>query len=124
GALASCHSFVDPADYYDGCAVTLPDDDLLCETLAEYAQTCRERGGEPGDWRKESPRCSITCDGNKVYNLCASACPATCASMEGVDDCPNACIEACECPEGTLLNGNTCVQPSQCGCTWDGVYYQ
>ena len=59
-----------------------------------------------------------------MYNLCASACPATCASMEGMDDCPNACIEACECPEGTLLNGNTCVQPSQCGCTWDGVYYQ
>ncbi|XP_071946555.1 IgGFc-binding protein-like isoform X2 [Antedon mediterranea] len=128
GALSSCHDFVDPADYYDGCVydlcATLPNDDLLCDDISEYAQACRQRGGEPGDWRTATSTCPITCDGNKVYNHCATSCPATCASMEGMVDCPNTCVEACECPSGTVLDGNTCVQPSQCGCTVDGVYYK
>ena len=41
---------------YDLCGI-LPDDDVLCDSLAEYAQACREVGGSPGDWRAENAQC-------------------------------------------------------------------
>ena len=61
GPFISCFELVDPAPYhfscvYDLCA-TLPDDDVLCDSLAVYAQACRDAGGSPGDWRDETPQC-------------------------------------------------------------------
>ena len=41
---------------YDLCA-TLPDDDVLCDSLSEYAQACREAGGSTEDWRADAPQC-------------------------------------------------------------------
>ena len=61
GPFAGCHSYVDPTPYHEACVydlcATLPDDDVLCDSLAEYAQACREAGGSPGDWRAETPQC-------------------------------------------------------------------
>ena len=61
GPLAECHDLVDPSPYHEACVfdlcATLPDDDVLCDSLAEYAQACREAGGSPGDWRAETPQC-------------------------------------------------------------------
>ncbi|XP_071944956.1 zonadhesin-like [Antedon mediterranea] len=127
GALVSCHEIVDPDNYYEAClydlCATLPDDNILCGHLQEYAQACRERGGSPGNWREETPQCPMECEAERVYNPCATACPLTCADSDGTDDCPGACIETCECPEGTVLDGNTCIAPSQCGCSQGGFYY-
>ncbi|XP_033125127.1 alpha-tectorin-like, partial [Anneissia japonica] len=82
GALASCHEILDPSNYYDACVydlcATLPNEDLYCDHLQEYAQACRERGGSPGHWRTETPQCPMECEDGKVYSPCASACPATC----------------------------------------------
>ena len=61
GPFAECHSYVDPTPYHEACVydlcAMLPDDDVLCDSLAGYAQTCREAGGSPGDWRAETPQC-------------------------------------------------------------------
>ncbi len=61
GPFAECHDLLDPTPYHEGCVydlcATLPDDDVLCDSLAEYAQACREVGGSPGDWRSGTPQC-------------------------------------------------------------------
>ena len=61
GPFTECHEVVDPTPYYEACiydlCATLPDDDLVCDSLAEYAQACREGGGMPDDWRAVTPQC-------------------------------------------------------------------
>ena len=51
---------------YDLCA-TLPDDDVLCDSLSQYAQACREVGGSPGDWRTETPQCGKYQNSVSIY---------------------------------------------------------
>ena len=41
---------------YDLCA-TLPQDELLCDSLQNYAQRCSDSGGVPGDWKKQTQQC-------------------------------------------------------------------
>ena len=60
---------------YDLCA-TLPDDDVLCDSLAEYAQACREAGGSPGDWRAETTQC-----GEYLISYYESCVCMTCVSL-------------------------------------------
>ncbi|XP_033095406.1 IgGFc-binding protein-like, partial [Anneissia japonica] len=124
-SLSSCRDYLNETAYYEACVydmcASLPNEDLLCDSFEEYAQACRERGGEPGDWRQA--RCPFDCPEDRVYNPCGSICPVTCALVE-FDDCPGACVETCECPSGTVLSGEHCVQLSQCGCFVDGIYYQ
>ena len=61
GPFTQCFEFVDPTPYHEACVydlcATLPDDDLLCDSLAEYAQACRDAGASPGDWRSETSQC-------------------------------------------------------------------
>lgn len=61
GPFARCHSYVDPSSFYDTCIFdlceTLPEDGDLCNSLQEYAVLCRSRGGEPDDWRSQTPQC-------------------------------------------------------------------
>ena len=61
GPFAQCHLLVDPQPYYEGCVydlcATLPDDDLVCDSFAVYAQACRDAGGSPEDWRVDLPQC-------------------------------------------------------------------
>ena len=78
GPFRDCHDLVDPDPYHDGCVydlcATLPDDDRLCDSLAEYAQACREAGGSPGDWRAETPQCGELIRSYIKDNLKYSAC--------------------------------------------------
>ena len=61
GPFSSCFDYVDPSPFYDSClydlCFTLPDDDLLCDSLANYADACRSAGGIPGDWRADRAQC-------------------------------------------------------------------
>ena len=65
GPFEECYDLVDPKSYHEACVydlcATLPDDDVLCGSLAEYAQACRELEGSPGDWRAETPQCRKYC---------------------------------------------------------------
>ena len=61
GPFSKCHDIVDPRPFYDACVydlcATLPDDDLVCDSMEEYATRCRNAGGIPGDWRSVTPQC-------------------------------------------------------------------
>ena len=61
GPFGECHDLVDPKSYHEACVydlcATLPDDDVLCGSLAEYAQACRVLRDSPVDWRAETPQC-------------------------------------------------------------------
>ena len=61
GPFSECHDVVDPRPFYDACVydlcATLPDDDLVCDSMVEYALRCRNAGGSPGDWRAVTPQC-------------------------------------------------------------------
>lgn len=61
GAFSGCHDYVDPNLYYDTCVydlcITLPDEDLVCNNYHQYADACRDAGGQPGSWRDAVPAC-------------------------------------------------------------------
>ena len=61
GPFSDCHEVVDPTPYYDACiydlCATLPDDSLICDSLATYDHACRRAGVEPDDWRAVTPQC-------------------------------------------------------------------
>ena len=61
GPFDVCQELIDPTPFYEACiydlCATLPDDDVLCDSLAEYAQACREAKGSPRDWRADTPSC-------------------------------------------------------------------
>ncbi|XP_077996404.1 alpha-tectorin-like [Glandiceps talaboti] len=56
GPFLTCHSFVDPEEYYYTCVydlcASLPEDDTnACDSIELYAQTCTDRGGTHLQWR-------------------------------------------------------------------------
>ena len=60
--------------------------------------------------------CPVRCEGDLVWNQCASACPKNCNQT---DDpfCITLCVETCDCPVGQIRlseNSTTCVFPSEC----------
>ena len=61
GPFDQCHELVDLTPYHEACVydlcATLPGDDVLCDSLSQYAQACREAGGSPKDWRSITPQC-------------------------------------------------------------------
>ena len=95
---------------YDLCA-TLPDDDVLCDSLAEYAQACREAGGSPGDWRAETTQCGkylISYYQACVYDLCATL-PDDGVLCDSLTEYAQACREAGGSP------GDWRAETPQCG---------
>ena len=61
GPFEDCHDLVDPEPYHSSCVydlcATLPDDDILCDSVAEYARACRKAGASPVNWRSATPQC-------------------------------------------------------------------
>ncbi|PIK34072.1 putative IgGFc-binding protein [Apostichopus japonicus] len=131
GAFSGCHDYVDPNLYYDTCVydlcITLPDEDLVCNNYHQYADACRDAGGQPGSWRDAVPACVVWMlqdlnktshrlpGGNQLHRvwLC---CPRTCVDRDADVNCTRPCVETCECLEGLVLDGTVCVHPTQCGC--------
>ncbi|XP_072164150.1 IgGFc-binding protein-like [Diadema setosum] len=125
GPFAPCHDFRDPDPFYDSCTydVCALGEEYLCDSLAEYAEACRQSGGQPGDWRAETPVCPFECPENTVYDACASGCPETCSSASSSVSCNVTCQETCRCPDDQVLDGDRCVYRSECGCTLDNNVY-
>lgn len=61
GPFAKCHSYEDPQPFFTACIYdlcsNLPEEGGICNSLEEYAGLCRSRGGQPEDWRAETPQC-------------------------------------------------------------------
>ncbi|XP_068425896.1 IgGFc-binding protein-like [Clinocottus analis] len=60
------------------------------------------------------------------YELCAPPCPLTCSGLTPPAVCDeNAhCTEDCVCDNGFMLSHDKCVPLAECGCQYEGQYYQ
>ncbi|KAM4771095.1 IgGFc-binding protein-like [Rhinophrynus dorsalis] len=126
GPFQACHSVINPDRFFDSCVFDLcalgGNINDLCTALEAYADAC-QRVGVTIAWRN-STFCPISCPTNSHYNVCSSACPATCLNQNAPDTCNKPCVEGCECDDGFVLSGSTCVSVSNCGCFYDGKYYE
>ncbi|KAM3910354.1 IgGFc-binding protein-like, partial [Leptodactylus fuscus] len=124
GPFKQCHSVINPERFFDSCVFDLCalGDGVLCTAIEAYADAC-QRAGVVFAWRNSS-FCPIPCSSNSHYNACASACPATCLDQNAPNNCNKPCTDSCECDDGFVLSGSTCVPVSDCGCFYDGKYYQ
>lgn len=67
-----------------------------------------------------------SCGTNSHYELCVSPCQLTCSGLappEGCDDSAP-CTEGCVCDDGFMLSHDKCVPLANCGCQYEGQYYQ
>ncbi|CAH2247940.1 c-binding -like [Pelobates cultripes] len=124
GPFQACHSVINPDRFLSGCVFDLCalGDAALCNALEAYGDAC-QGAGVSITWRN-STFCPLKCPANSHYNPCSSACPATCLDQTASNNCNKSCIESCQCDDGFVLSGSTCVPVSDCGCLYNGKYYQ
>ncbi|XP_030044013.1 zonadhesin [Microcaecilia unicolor] len=126
GPFAPCHNKINPNTFFKDCVYDMCELDgdrlQLCEALESYVNECQERNITLRPWRNES-FCPIKCPPNSHYEPCASACPATCLNLRP-HSCDRPCVEGCQCDPGFVQSGEQCVRKEQCGCTFNGQYYQ
>uniref|UniRef100_A0A3P9H1N3 Fc fragment of IgG binding protein n=1 Tax=Oryzias latipes TaxID=8090 RepID=A0A3P9H1N3_ORYLA len=127
GPFRECHKFVDPAAYVEDCVYDVCQfhghHGSVCKAVEVYLSACQSQGIPIHPWRTQA-FCPMECPANSHYNLCASGCPTTCASINSLTTCHMHCSEACECDQGHLMSGDTCVPVRDCGCSYNGQYYQ
>uniref|UniRef100_A0A672JWE9 VWFD domain-containing protein n=1 Tax=Sinocyclocheilus grahami TaxID=75366 RepID=A0A672JWE9_SINGR len=125
--FSACHAKVNPQAFQQSCVYDLcfnnGDRKLLCQVLETYIHQCRQEGVIITNWR-ERFNCSMSCPPNSHYEACASPCPATCPYPNQPPKCSDTCVEACECDSGFVLSAGACVPTNQCGCFYEGAYYQ
>ncbi|XP_056329790.1 IgGFc-binding protein [Danio aesculapii] len=122
-----CYAKVNPQAFQQSCVFDLcsnnGDRRLLCQALETYVQRCRQEGVIITDWRKKY-NCSISCPPNSHYEARTSPYAVTCSYPDQPQNCTDTCVEACVCDSGFVLSADTCVPTNQCGCSFEGVYYQ
>nr|XP_060640330.1 IgGFc-binding protein-like [Anolis sagrei ordinatus] len=115
-----CHSIVNPDDFFDSCIYDVclngGAQNILCQALEAYAETCRKAGATIYDWRTPSG-CVLPCSENSHYEFCGNACTATCSDRTASSSCHEPCVETCQCDD-------KCVPIGSCGCTYNGFYYK
>ncbi|XP_075697037.1 IgGFc-binding protein-like [Rhinoderma darwinii] len=127
GPFRGCISKVNPNKFFDACLfdVCMADGakNILCQSLETYASACLNQGVKLLDWRTPSS-CPKKCeDKNSHYNACGNACPASCFDRNAPMECTKPCVETCDCDKGMVLSGDKCVPISNCGCQYNGRYY-
>ncbi|XP_072039428.1 IgGFc-binding protein-like [Amphiura filiformis] len=107
---------------FDVCAT----ENTICENYEQFERHCKDSGIAVGQWRTTA-LCPITCPDGFEYSPCVSPCPRTCANVrEGSPQfpCLFQCIEGCQCPAGWLLSNQLCVREEECGCFYEGHYFE
>ncbi|XP_072349285.1 zonadhesin-like [Scyliorhinus torazame] len=94
----------------------------LCEAIEAYVDACQQHGVTVRPWRNGT-FCPLECPADGHYQPCASACPATCLDPRPLP-CDLPCAEGCQCDRGFVQSGTQCVSRDQCGCVYNGTYYQ
>uniref|UniRef100_A0A672MAK9 VWFD domain-containing protein n=1 Tax=Sinocyclocheilus grahami TaxID=75366 RepID=A0A672MAK9_SINGR len=130
--FSACHAKVNPQAFQQNCVYDLcfnnGDRRLLCQALETYVDLCRQEGVIITDWRGRFNCCKfaepMSCPPNSHYEVCASPCPATCPYPNQQPNCTDTCVEACVCDSRFVLSAGTCVPTNQCGCFYEGAYYQ
>ncbi|XP_053087183.1 alpha-tectorin isoform X3 [Pangasianodon hypophthalmus] len=126
GPLSFCHAHVDPQAYFNDCVFDLclsgHRSDVLCRSIETYVGKCQSANVRIYPWR-ENTTCRMDCPMNSHYDLCGSDCGDTCASYINAT-CDTACREGCFCDEGFVRSGGNCLPVEQCGCSYNGLYFQ
>ncbi|XP_075995597.1 IgGFc-binding protein-like [Genypterus blacodes] len=127
GPFRDCHSKVDPADFLGDCVYDVclyqGSKDIRCKTLTAYTAACQLKGATVYSWRS-AQFCDAPCQSNSHYELCTSRCSGSCQNPSELAGCRAQCMEGCVCNQGFLQSGDECVPEKQCGCTYEGKYYQ
>ncbi|XP_066465361.1 IgGFc-binding protein-like [Eleutherodactylus coqui] len=127
GPFQGCISKVDAVKFFKACLFDVCMTDgakiILCQSLETYASACLNQGVKLLDWRTPSNCPKICEDKNSHYNACGNACPASCFDRNAPAKCTKPCVETCECNTGMVLSGGECVSISNCGCQYNGRYY-
>uniref|UniRef100_W5M269 Otogelin n=1 Tax=Lepisosteus oculatus TaxID=7918 RepID=W5M269_LEPOC len=124
-----CHEFVSPFPFMASCfndlCITGPNasDEVLCQTLAEYARACAHSDHPLHDWRAQIPQCAVECDDKFVYRECITCCPVSCSIDKMCIDSKLQCLDGCYCPEDLIYDNGSCVQPSECPCDYHGMVF-
>ena len=63
------------------------------------------------------------CPSHLNSTTCKS-CESTCASLRLPQTCTQVCNSGCQCPAGHYEEDNECVLEEQCGCAFEGKYYE
>ncbi|XP_067345254.1 alpha-tectorin-like isoform X2 [Channa argus] len=126
GPFSFCHEVVDPAPYFNDCVFDVcvsgnEAQDLLCRAIQSYASACQSANVRIYPWRQNTT-CRLDCPVNSHYELCGTDCGHTCASSTDAT-CEHVCSEGCFCNEGFFRSGMRCVPVEDCGCQYDGFYY-
>ncbi|XP_031722449.1 IgGFc-binding protein-like [Anarrhichthys ocellatus] len=124
GPFRDCHAKVDPAGFLNDCLYDVclyqGGSNMQCKTFTAYTAACQLKGATVYSWRS-AQFCDAKCPSNSQYELCGSGCLRSCQKDP---NCGAQCMEGCVCDEGYLLSGGKCLPADQCGCTFEGKYYQ
>nr|XP_054605671.1 alpha-tectorin isoform X1 [Nothobranchius furzeri]XP_054605672.1 alpha-tectorin isoform X1 [Nothobranchius furzeri]XP_054605673.1 alpha-tectorin isoform X1 [Nothobranchius furzeri]XP_054605674.1 alpha-tectorin isoform X1 [Nothobranchius furzeri]XP_054605675.1 alpha-tectorin isoform X1 [Nothobranchius furzeri] len=126
GPFAACHQHLPPQMFVESCVFDLcvggGYQPILCQALNVYASQCQQNGIQPQSWR--SPDfCEILCPANSHFESQGTGCPATCVNPNTTSNCPLPDQESCVCNTGYVLSGGVCVPLENCGCSFEGWYY-
>ncbi|XP_063074849.1 IgGFc-binding protein-like [Engraulis encrasicolus] len=126
GPLSFCHAHVDPQTFFNDCVFDVclsgNRDDVSCRAMEAYVSACQAANVIIYPWRQNSS-CQMECPDNSHYDLCGTECGHTCASSIDAS-CDRTCAEGCFCDEGFVRSGGRCVPAEQCGCLYDGLYFE
>ncbi|XP_068180237.1 IgGFc-binding protein [Antennarius striatus] len=126
GPFRDCHAKLDPEGYFQDCVFDVclykGRRDVLCQAITSYTSACQAVGAKIYSWRTRD-FCALKCPVNSHYEICPASCPASCSSLISAQDCQDYCTESCSCDEGYILSGTVCVSLSECGCLYEGRYY-
>ncbi|XP_051776523.1 IgGFc-binding protein-like [Erpetoichthys calabaricus] len=125
GPFRDCQGKIDPKSYFENCIhdVCLYNGlrFVFCNSISSYVQSCQDVGANMYSWRSKS-FCDVSCPANSTYDLCAPSFPPSCVRLPLLLDAR--CREDCQCLPGFVQSGMECVLTSECGCFYDGNYYQ
>ncbi|XP_030629325.1 zonadhesin, partial [Chanos chanos] len=126
GPFAACLNELSTEKFHRNCVYDMcashGDQEILCDSLQIFAETCQKAGIILPAWRNSS-LCPLVCGENSHYNACASGCPESCSALDAPEVC-GTCEERCECDDGFMLSAGRCVPAEDCGCWVDGQHYE
>ncbi|XP_068590666.1 IgGFc-binding protein-like [Cebidichthys violaceus] len=129
GPFGKCHSKMDHSSFLKDCVFDMcvyrGHASALCNSLSAFSTSCQDVGAEVGSWRTEQ-LCPPSCGANSHYEMCAPPCQLTCSGPTPLVDCDEntLCTEGCVCDDGFMLSHDKCVPLAECGCQYEGQYYQ
>ncbi|XP_051776739.1 IgGFc-binding protein-like [Erpetoichthys calabaricus] len=124
GPFKDCMGKVNPQSFFENCVYDVclykGLQSVLCQSISTYVTACQDAGANVYSWRSAS-FCDISCPANSTYELCAPSFPPSCVRIPLILDA--SCREDCQCISGFVQSGMMCVPESECGCFYNGNYY-